>query len=403
MKTLPTLILGCVLALPLSSAAETPSMEQMWQMIKQQQQQLEALSKENRALKSQLNATTEAVEQGRAETYAQGETTAAHTRVGGYGELHYNDLENQRAGGDDKQEIDFHRFVLFFSHEFNEEIRFFSELELEHAFNADGEPGEVELEQAYLEFDLTDSLSARGGLFLVPVGILNETHEPPTFYGTERNPVEKNIIPVTWWEGGAGLSGHYASGLSFDLALTSGLKTSAASDYAVRKGRQKVAEAKADNPAFTGRVKWTGIPGLEVAATLQHQSDITQGEDPDAGSANLYEAHVVWSPGPFGLRALYAQWDLDGRGPASVGADEQTGWYLEPSFKINPQLGLFGRYSSWDNQAGDDSDSEYNQWNLGLNYWPHQDVVLKVDYQNQESPAGKDEFDGLNLGIGYQF
>ena len=50
-----------------------------------------------------------------------------------------------------------------------------------------GTPGEVELEQAYLEFDLNSGLHSRAGVFLLPVGILNETHEPPTFY--ELNPV----------------------------------------------------------------------------------------------------------------------------------------------------------------------------------------------------------------------
>ena len=121
------------------------------------------------------------------------------TVIGGYGELHYNNIE-------DTESIDFHRFVLFFGHEFTESIRFFSEFELEHALSGDGKPGEVELEQAYIEMDLTESTTLKTGLFLVPVGIINETHEPPTFYGVERNPVEKNIIPATWWEAGAGFN-----------------------------------------------------------------------------------------------------------------------------------------------------------------------------------------------------
>ena len=138
-------------------------------------------------LKAQLNATAEAVEHN-----AGGNETS----LGGYGELHYNQVDN----GDNQ--LDFHRFVLYVGHEFNQRVRFHSELELEHAFSATGKPGEVELEQAYIEYDLNDRTVVRGGAMPVPVGILNETHEPATFYGVERNPVEKHIIPATWWEGG---------------------------------------------------------------------------------------------------------------------------------------------------------------------------------------------------------
>ena len=333
--------------------------------------------------------------------------TTSRTYIGGYGELHYNNLENKNPGGSDKDEIDFHRFVLMFSHEFSDDVRFMSELELEHALTRDTDDGsgegEVELEQAYIEFDLTGSSAIKAGVFLVPVGILNETHEPPTFYGVERNNVEKYIIPSTWWEAGGLYAIHFDNGLNLDVAAHSGLKTSSGSNYAVRSGRQKTAKADADDLAYSLRLKWTGIPGLELATTLQHQQDITQSTDANAGSANLIEAHAVWQTGPFSLRALYASWDLDGSGPAAVGADEQTGWYIEPSFRFNNQWGIFARYNIWDNQAGDANDSEYSQIDAGVNYWPHEDVVIKLDLQDQDSPVGENEYDGFNIGIGYQF
>jgi hypothetical protein len=112
------------------------------------------------------------------------------TTLGGYGELHYNNLRDQK-GSSNKDQMDFHRFVLFVNHEFNDKMRLVTELELEHSLSGDGKPGEVELEQAYIQYDLTAKTSITGGLFLTPVGILNETHEPPTFYGVERNDVEK--------------------------------------------------------------------------------------------------------------------------------------------------------------------------------------------------------------------
>lgn len=378
-----------------SVAAQMPSAEEMWEIIQQQQREIEALKQGQERNSEKTEATAEALEQRAAAPATGGGSTWDDTQIGGYGELHYNNL-------DSKEEIDFHRFVLFFGHQFTDRLRFFSELELEHALSGDGENGEVELEQAYVEYDLTNTQHVKAGLFLLPVGILNETHEPPTFYGVERNPVERYIIPTTWWAGGVGFNGELAPGWSYDFAIHEGLKTSAANNYAVRSGRQKTSEADANDLAATARVKWTGAPGVELAASIQYQEDITQSLDASAGDAWLYEAHADIRRGPFGLRALYAMWDLDGSGPAAAGADEQSGFYIEPSFRINPQWGVFGRYSQWDNLAGDSLDSERVQYNTGVNFWPHPDVVFKADVQMQDFDGAKND-NGFNLGVGYQF
>jgi len=401
-----------------SAQAATPSNEEIWALLQQVQQQLtevqqknKQLSTENQNLKTQVEKTEQTAIEANETAEALVEATeqavksasVSKTTIGGYGELHYNNLENE--DGHETESIDFHRFVLFFGHEFNDRLRLFSELELEHSISGNGKVGEVELEQAYIEYDMTDQHRVKGGLFLMPVGIMNETHEPDTFYGTERNPVEKNIVPATWWEGGVMFSGEIANGFSYDLAVTSSLSAKN-DDYKIRDGRQKVGKANAESLAYTGRLKWTAIPGVELAATAQYQEDFGQENNNefigDAGSATLFEAHAVIERGAFGLRALYATWDLDGAGPESNGADEQTGWYVEPSYRINQYFGVFSRYSEWDNQAGNSTDSEYEQFDLGVNWWPHQSVVVKLDYQNQDKPNGG-ESDGYNLGLGYQF
>ncbi len=376
--------------------------------LKAMEARMNALEAENQSLKGQLKsteqqvaATTEQVEKVAHKASSGMGSWAERSRIGGYGELHYNNLEG-KGGASDKDEIDFHRFVLFFGHTFNERTRFFSELEIEHALAGEGKKGEVELEQAYVEYDFTPSLRGKAGVFLVPVGLINETHEPPTFYGVERNSVEKDIIPATWWAGGTALSGQLGDSFSYDLAIHEGLATTAAKDYKPRDGRQKTSEARAKNLAYTGRLKWTGLPGIELGGAIQHQTDITQGLDATAGSANLYELHGALNKGPFGLRALYAQWDLDGSGPASKGADKQYGWYVEPSFKLSEQWGVFARYSLWDNKAGDSIGSKKKQIDTGVSWKPHPDVVLKADYQKQDNDDGKNQ-NGFNLGVGYQF
>ena len=288
---------------------------------------------------------------------------------------------------------------MFFGHEFSDSVRFFSEFELEHSLAGDGKPGEVELEQAYVEVDINEATSSKVGLFLIPVGIINETHEPPTFYGVERNGVEKNIIPATWWEAGASFNYKPSGGVSIDGAVTSGLEVG--DDFKIRSGRQKVANAKAENLAYTARVKYTAINGLELAATVQYQTDITQGKDGvDTASATLLEAHAIYQVKDFTVRALYARWDIDGAEAAVLGRDEQTGWYIEPSYAFNDKVGVFARYAEFDNNAGNSVATAVESTSVGVNYYLHENVVLKADY---EDLGGASDSKGFNLGFGYQF
>ena len=161
-------------------------------MIQQKQAMETATRAEEKADEANevANATAEVVEDSPLDAFEG-------ISLGGYGEVHYNNLDADDSDRD-LEEVDLHRFVVFIGKEFNDDLRFVSEFEIEHGgVEADGDPlgGEVEVEQAILNMMLTDNAQVRGGVFLVPTGILNETHEPPTFYGVERNDVENVIIP----------------------------------------------------------------------------------------------------------------------------------------------------------------------------------------------------------------
>ncbi len=332
--------------------------------------------------------------------------------IGGYGEVHYNNLSADDSEND-LEEVDLHRFVLFIGKEFTDRLRFVSEFEIEHGgVEPDGEPlgGEVEIEQAFIEYDIAENAQVRGGVFLVPVGILNETHEPPTFYGVERNGVESIIIPATWWE--AGVGGNMAfgdTGFSGDLAFHSGLNCNDGTTR-VRSCRGKVSNQRASDPAVTGRIKYTGIQGLELSTSLQHQFDPTQDDDTDAeddviDDGTLFEAHAIYNYGIFSLRALYAEWDFSGDLEDLAGdPDEQFGWYIEPSIKPLDWLGFYIRREEVEGSRIQD---QYREWQVGFNWWPHPDVVIKADYRDREhDPEGEADgrdFDGIDLGIGYMF
>ncbi|MFT6219119.1 MAG: hypothetical protein ACJA2Y_001934 [Cycloclasticus pugetii] len=402
------LLLG-VLAAPQASALTLEDLAKRLDALEAKNKQLE---QENSQLRDAVATTNDKVEAAVIATESIADSSsgiqklanfADKTTIGGYGEVHYNNLSGKGAASD-KDEIDFHRFVLFFGHEFTDDIRFFSELELEYNLSGNGKDGQVQLEQAYIDFDLNDNHTARAGSFILPVGIINETHEPPTFYGTERNPIERNIIPATWWAAGAGAHGELGAGFSYDAYIHSGLNVD--NGFSIRSGRQKVSKAKANDPAATARIKYTGIPGLELAVSAQHQQNMGQGLVAGLESGNLIETHAIWSTGPFTVKALYAAWDIDGYAVEAVGADKQEGFYVEPSLRLSEKFGIFARFNQWDNYAGSNSgtakDTEKEQWDVGINYWPHEDVVIKADYQYQNNDDGKEQ-NGLNLGIGYQF
>jgi hypothetical protein len=357
--------------------------------------QIDQLEKELSQLKAQINALADSIE-------TTDESKSTHgVSIGGYGELHFN----QKVGSNNK--IDFHRFVLFFGKEFNSRTRFYSEFEIEHVIASKDDEGEVELEQAYIEYDINQILQAKVGLFLVPVGITNETHEPDSFYGVERNNVEKNIIPATWWEGGVSVTLKPVDGITVDLAVHSGLNIDTSSmKYKIRDGRQKVSNAVANSAAYTTRVKYTAIPGLELAAALQYQSDITQSRSASDSKVDaiLSTVHAIYTVKGLTVKGLYSQWNINQKIVAQstiAGSDKQEGYFIEPSYRYD-DLGVYARHSAWDNQAGSNANDSLTKRNeVGFNYWLADTVTLKADVYRSEVAGVTSK--GLDLGMGYSF
>ena len=358
------------------------------------------------------------------------------TTIGGYGELHYNNFSGDVPTGKTlkKDEIDFHRFVLFFGHRFNDWISFKSEFELEHALSGDGKKGEVELEQAYLDFNINKTFNAKVGVFLIPMGILNETHEPPTFYGVERNEIESRIIPSTWWEAGVGLYGEAVPGLNYQLNITSSLDAGKLKKDDFSKGfrdaRRKVSEAPAEDYAVSGALNYTGMPGLLVGAAFftgnTGQDSASDTTSPTLAGVDarltLWDVHARYQKDRLDMRALYARGHLSDANKvnaalsngAGTGVGESFyGWFAEAAYQIwrhgDQTATPFVRYEKWD--MNDDvptgyvknSDWSNEVWTVGANYSPHPQVVLKADYQSYDKPDGDKGDKRLNLGMGYMF
>ncbi len=398
---LGTLSLACALGATANAAdAELEA------RIRQLEAQVQALT---RALEQERGSTSQAqpkrIEELEAQVEALTEAVESEGVSGGlwdrlhfssYGELHYNNLDAD-DGAFDKKEIDLHRLILGMGYDFTDRLRFVSEIEFEHAAE------EVEIEQAYIQYDIANNQDILGGIYLLPVGIINPTHEPNTFYGVERNDVETIIIPSTWRAAGINYQLRFGQGFTWDIGLHEGLKMG--DDFRVRSGRQNSVEAAAKYLAGTTQLKYTGFPGLELAASFQYQSNPGQGAVEGLDDGWLAAAHAIYHYKRFGLRAVYGRWNFSGQAVEAAGADVQQGWYIEPSVRFwGDKLGLYFRYEDIPDAAR--SRDEFSQWETGFNYWPVPEVVVKVDVRGRNHHNDVDDgrdFVGFDLGLGYAF
>lgn len=340
--------------------------------------------------------------------------------VSGYMDFHYNNRQHEDAV------LDFHRFVLLFSHGFSDRIRFVAELEIEHAVVSDETDGELELEQAYVDFLISRGFNVRAGMLLAPVGIINERHEPPVFHGVERPFVDTVIIPTTWFDTGVGVHGELGRGVRYRIYAMAPLDASgfSAAD-GLRGGRQKGAESNARRLAGAGRVEYVGTPGLVLGGSVW--SGATGFSTPrfDTG-LTLVEVDGRYRLGELEARGQYAHGFLDGMeelnrsvqrttGVSPNVAEEIRGFYLEGSYFILPypaprELAAFLRYENFDTQfdmpAGLRPLKQFDRdaWVFGLTYFPDPDVAVKIDYTVLRSQSAAIVApDALNLGLGWWF
>src|SRR5439155_27274265 len=181
--------------------------------------------------------------------------SGSSTAIGGYGELTFN------APSNGPNVVDMRRIVLYVGHNFTEKLRFYGELELEHAVTSSEDPGEFELEQAFLDYLAWKPLNFRAGVILVPIGIINVYHEPPTFNGVDRPETHVVVVPSTWREPGAGVFGD-VRGLRYQAYVINGFKANGfTAANGVRDGHQEAALAFGHDWGLIARVDY-GLPFL---------------------------------------------------------------------------------------------------------------------------------------------
>ena len=434
------------------------TMEEMWQIIQAQQQQLNEMQKkleqasaapadhQVQTLERKTNVLTEEVEKLRTELVIPEETeyksqyglgpaaskvyqVGKGLSIGGYGEANYQAVvSDEPAGQPGKDNADLERAVLYVGYKFTDNILFNSEIEFEHASTGEGseEKGEVSVEFAALDFFINPLANIRAGMVLMPMGFINQIHEPPFFFGNNRPEVERRIIPSTWREIGVGLFGELIPGLTYTAYAVNGLNADEFSDSGIRDGRQGGSKAKAEDMAFVGRVDYAPafVPGLSVGGSAylgnSGQDQTFAGQKADVFT-QLYETHVQWKYRGLEFRALGSYGHIDDAALLSadkgktVGSDNY-GWYTEVGYDVMPflmpdstqYLAPFFRYEQFDTIASapagflDDPTKDQRIYQFGVNYKPIPNVVIKADYRNFDSKGG-DLPDDFNLGLGFIF
>lgn len=420
------MILGTTLLLLLAwasiTAAQTPNAAAADDpLVRQLLERIERLEAEVAVLKGASERATQAsIAAPSAEPQAapgQGPAWADRLSFHGYGEVHYND---PRGDGD---MFDTHRLVLGFNYRFNEQFTAEAELDFEHSFS------EPELEFAYVAWQPRADLTARFGTLLMPVGMLNQTHEPPLFYSVERPYTEKFLIPTTWQESGASLE-FARGGYKGTLAITSALdpRRGSAGKLAkdgIRSLRSKSIEASGEDLAVTLTQEYRWMSGFRLGASL-HRSQLDHGEEALAGAdLTLGALYGQYAARGWDLRGEYVWTRIGeaarinaflGAAPSKGIGSRMRGGYAEAAFDWfslgdgRGRLVQFLRHERINTQAGVPAGStaaaaaDRVLWTTGLAFYPPglDNLAFKVDFERWKDAAG-DRSSALNLGIGWMF
>lgn len=349
--------------------------------------------------------------------------------LGGYGEIRLRSFHNQET--DDQNDVfDALRVVLYVGYKFNDNWVFNSELEFEHA--GTGGSGSVSTEFATIDYLHRDEFNVRAGLLLVPMGFINEIHEPNFFFGAERPEVERLIIPSTWRENGAGIFGRVADRIDYRFYVINGFDGAGFDADGLRGGRQKGSKALSDDFAFVGRVDVEVADGLLLGGSVyvgQSGQEQRIGETTSSPGellpdlmTRIYEVHAQYKGNGLSLRALWTEAFIDEAGEhnrilKSGLANRMQGWYVEAGYDILPlfyesraTLEPFFRFEQYDTQhkrptgVVRDKSTDVDLYVAGLQFKPIPQVVFKVDYRHfdQRSREGH-RADEVQALVGYAF
>lgn len=357
--------------------------------------------------------------------------------LGGYGEVHYNQPLQQ--GIKQAGVLDVHRIVMFLGYNFSRETQFVSEIEYEYT-------NELWVEQAYLQQKINNFISFRAGLLLIPMGIINEYHEPTTFNGVERPLIDNRIAPSTWREVGAGFTGTILPwSLKYQAYVINGIngydsKGILNADKGLRDGRQKGSKSYMTSPNLAGRIEYFGIRNLNIGISGfggKSQSRLMHKLHRDSAHLIARADSSVVGIAMFGADARYELKGLEIRGQyyytaisnttqynqftgirekSNALGSGMTGYYIEAGYDVlrhckRTHHGMvpFVRYEYFNTRQkaeglnAPDPDYAYTMITTGVTYKLTTGAVLKADMQWLSPRSSSDWTKVFNAGIGVMF
>ena len=431
------LTLGLVLAAsPAAAEQPVPTLEQMWEQMQQMARELAELrgtvSEQQAVINDQAAALEERELMGFSEEGRLPDSGAAQTIVGGYADIEFSNFDMADS------DFDQHRTVLFVGRQLHERIQFYSEFEFEHGVDTGAGGGAVEVEQAWIDFELHPWLVFRGGALLVPFGRYNLYHDSDMNDLTARPLYARRIVPTTWTEAGMGFHGDVElprdMALEYELYAVNGFDDGI-TDQGTRGARPALRRDNNNNKATVGRVALTPVPWMTIGASgYAGRWTSTNGlADPSRGFGDQhvtgYGLDLFARRGPVEVIAEYGGFDFENAdllgpvGPGVILDGDMHGGYVQAAYHFwpailngtslgepydNPTFTLIGRAEMAEIGLMGASDNQQDRYILGLNYRPIEELVFKAewhwnDHRGGGTPLENDGEDGFLGSVALSF
>ncbi len=404
--------LSIVTTLVLTSTLSADALSDLQAEVAELKSQTQALIDETSNLQTGFNYTTADANKkhsGLGAAASKVYFSKSPLSIGGYGKIDYYHKSNESNSNSDN--IDVYRFIPYIGYRFSDDIILNVELEFEHGGIKDGAGGDgyVIIEFMYLDFLLNEKFNVRVGNMLVPMGLINEKHEPTVFTTVQRPNTSKKLIPSTWHENGILAYGELTEDLSYHLGAFSALQL----DRGLGQGNDWLRDSRAGSfridesnerlgLGIVGRVDYTGINGLFIGASTYVDSNIV-----------MADIHFDYNKDAFRTYGVYTQTN---RTDTVVGEPEKAkGGFVNFSYDISKltefqnKIPIFVQYesvSAQDKVTNGASVDSIDTITIGINYFPHEQVVLKADYamsKDNSKSSDSDETNIFSLSMGFIF
>ena len=332
---------------------QNPDPEELLQIIEAQQEQIHTLQQTLDELRKQVEGMVEhkstetpsprppdsELAERKPGPAVEGDVQAdddSKWKFSGYGTIFYESYDWE-THADRRARTDVERILVEAEYQPTDKFKVEVEVALEHGgvgaatefdvFEEFGEfeqeiekGGEIELEKAYAEILFSRALSVKFGHVILPVGLLNQRHQPSQYFTAARDATASPLIPVTWHENGVGIFGElgfFGSGyLEYEAQFVNGLdSTGFSSANWIRGGFQERFEYKvAENPAYVFNLNYHPAAGAMFGISFYRGNTADNRPKDDV----VYDAHVnigsifgTWEAGAITLRGEYIRGTLE--------------------------------------------------------------------------------------------